>query len=96
MSCYSHQRRSIDWTRRKWKGDAQIRMSASHMANNVSYTGGLIDMLASLAARALPTILTGLSTDLHSGGISKVISGSVAVGDELFLHNARSCWSSWK
>ena len=42
----------------------QIRMSARQMAKNVSYTGGFLGMLASLAARALPTLLTGLATGL--------------------------------
>ena len=45
------------------------------MVKNVSYTGDLIGMLASLTARALPTILTGLTTGLLSG-----------TGDGLFLH----------
>ena len=45
---------------------AQIRLSARQVAKNVSYAGGFIGMLASLAARAiplaarvLPTILSG-------------------------------------
>ena len=54
----------------------QIRTSARLVAKNVSYTGGFLGMLASLAARALPTLLTGLATDLLSGGISKAISGN--------------------
>ena len=33
---------------------AQIRMGATQVAKNVSYTGGFIGMLTSLAARALP------------------------------------------
>ena len=32
----------------------QIRLSTRHVAKNVSYTGGFIGMLASLAARAIP------------------------------------------
>ena len=54
----------------------QIRLSARQVANNVSYTGGFIGILASLAAsaiplvaRALPTILSELTTGLHSGGM---------------------------
>ena len=40
-----------------------------------------------LAARALPTILSGLITVLLSSGINKAISGSgAAVGDDLYLH----------
>ena len=37
---------------------AQIRMIVRQMAKNVSYTGFFLGMLASLAARALPIILT--------------------------------------
>ena len=37
---------------------AQIRMIVRQVAKNVSYTGGFLGILASLAARALPIILT--------------------------------------
>ena len=63
-------------------------MSARQVAKNVSYTGVFLGMLASLAARtiplvarALPTIFSGLTTGLLSGGINKAISG-----DGLYLH----------
>ena len=62
---------------------AQIRMSARQVAKNVCYTVFSLGMLASLAARAiplvaraLPIILSGLTTHLLSGGINKAISGS--------------------
>ena len=52
---------------------AQICLSARQVAKNVSYTGGFVDMLASLAARAiplaarvLPTTLSVLTTGLLS------------------------------
>ena len=68
------------------------------MARNVSYTGGFIGMLASLAAlaiplvaRALPTILSVLTTGLHSGGINKAISGK-GVDDGLYLHKHDKCY----
>ena len=74
----------------------QIRLSARKVAKNVSYTGGFIGMLASLAARAiphaarvLPTILSGLTTGVLSGGINKAISGS---GDGLYLHKHDKCY----
>ena len=58
------------------------------MAKNGSYTGVFLDMLASLtacaiplAACALPTILSGLTAGLLSGGINKANRGSGAVGD---------------
>ena len=60
-----------------------------------SYTGGFLGMLASLAARAislaaraLPTILSGLTTGLLSGGTNNAISGS---GDGLYLHKHDKC-----
>ena len=72
----------------------QIPLSAKQVARNVSYTGGFISMLASLAARAiplvaraLPTILSGLTT----GGINKAISGK-GVGDGLYLHKHDKCY----
>ena len=65
-----------------------IRLSARQVAKNVSYTGGINGMLTSLAARAirfvvrvLPTILSGLTTGLLSGGINIPISGSGDGGD---------------
>ena len=71
----------------------QIRTSARQVAKNVSYTGGFIGMLASLAdraiplaARVLPTILLGLTTGLLSDDINKAISDSGgAAGDELSI-----------
>ena len=74
----------------------QIRMSARQVAKNVSYTGGFLGMLAALAARAiplaaraLPTILSGFTTGLLSDGINKAISGS---GDGLYLHKHDKCY----
>ena len=85
---------SIDWNRHKWKGDVyKFRLSAKQVAMNVSYTGGFICMLASLAARAiplvaraLPTVLSGFATGLHSGGVKKAISGRGAPGDGLYTN----------
>ena len=76
----------------------QSRLSARQVAKNVSYTGGFIGMLTSLAARvinlvahALPTILSGLTTGLLSGGTNKAISSRGAVGDGLYLHKHDKC-----
>ena len=72
-------------------------LSARQVAKNVSYTGGFLGMLASLAARAiplaasvLPTILLGLTTGLLPGGINKVISGKGV--DGLYLHKHDKCY----
>ena len=76
----------------------QIRLSAKQVARNVSYTGGFIGMLASLAARAiplvaraLPTILSGLTTGQLSGSTNKSISGK-GDGDGLYLHKNAKCY----
>ena len=73
---------------------AHIRMSARQVAKNVSYPRGFLGMLPSLAARAipldaraLPTILAGLTTGLLSGGISKAISEG-----GLYLHKHGKCY----
>ena len=96
MSCCLHQHKSIDWTRQRKR--IQIRLSAKQVARNVSYTGGFFGMLASLSARviplvarALPTILSGLTTGLLSGGINKSISCK-GVGDGLDLHKHDKCY----
>ena len=75
----------------------QIRLSARQVARNVIYTGGFIGMLASLAARAiplvaraLPTILSGLTTGLLSGDINKAVSGKEGYG--LYLHKHDKCY----
>ena len=73
---------------------AQIRMSARQVAMIVSDIGFFLGILASLAARAiplaalaLPTIFSGLTTGLLSGGIYKAISGN-----GLYLHKHDKCY----
>ena len=69
----------------------QIRLGARHVAKYVSYTGGFIGMLASLAARAiplvaraLPTILSGLTLVCFLVVLTKrLVAG--AVYDGLYL-----------
>ena len=78
----------------------QIYMGARQVAKNLSYTGGFFAALAPpiaralpLAARVLPTIMSGLATGLLSGGVYKAISGTgVAVGDGLYLHKHGKCY----
>ena len=72
---------------------SQIRLSARQVAKNVSYTRTIpLAARVLLAARLLPTILSGLTTGLLSGGINKAISGSAAVGDGLYLHKHDRCY----
>ena len=61
----------------------RMSMSVKQVAKNVSYTGVFLGMLASLAARAIP----GLKTGILSGGINKSISG-----DRLYLYKHDKCY----
>ena len=77
----------------------QIRISARQVAKNVSYTGGFFAALAPLiaralplAARVLPTIMSGLATGLLSGGDHKAISGNGVVRDGLYLRKHDKCY----
>ena len=80
----------------------QIRTSARQVAKNVSYTGGFFTALAPLiahslplAARVLPTIMSGLATGLLSDNVNKANSGSGgAVGDGLSSAQAWQTLSS--
>ena len=58
------------------KNHITIRLSRKQVQANIKYEGGFLGMLASLAARALPTLLTGLATGLVSGAVEKAVGGS--------------------
>ena len=70
------------------KQKVSIHLSKKQVKANIAYKGGFLATLASLAARALPTILGGLTTGLLSGGIEKAISGRGVGGDGLYLHKS--------
>ena len=71
------------------KQKVSIHLSKKQVKANIAYKGGFLAALASLAARALPTILGGLTTGLLSGGIEKAINGrGVGGGDGLYLHKS--------
>ena len=67
------------------KHKLSIRMSRKQVLANVQYEGGFLGMLAGLAAKALPSILGGLTTGLVSGAVEK------AVGSGLYLHKSGHC-----
>ena len=92
----------LDMAQAEWRR-VQIRMCARQVAKNVSYIGGFLGMLASLAARAipltaraLPTILAGITTGLLSGSINNAISGSGVVGEGRYLHKHDKCYRGQK
>ena len=59
-----------------------VRLSSKQVQANIKHEGGFLGMLASLAARALPTLLTGLASGLVSGAVEK----AVTAGSGLYLH----------
>ena len=85
MSCYLHQHKSIDRKAQVEDVYKFVHMLASLAARAIP-----------LAARVLPTILSGLTTGLLSGGINKAISGSGAAGDGLYLHKHDKCYREQK
>jgi hypothetical protein len=58
------------------KRHISIRLSRKQVQANIKYEGGFLGMLAALAARALPTLLTGLAAGLVSGAVEKAVGGS--------------------
>ena len=65
-----------------------IRLSRKQVQANIKYEGGFLGMLASLAARVLPTLLTGLAAGLVSGAVEKAVGGS---GGGLYLQKKGQC-----
>ncbi len=62
-------------------------MSRRQISANMKYEGGFLSMLAGLAAKALPTILTGLAAGAISGAIEKSVSG-----DGLYVPKGKHCY----
>ena len=64
-----------------------IRMSRSQVKKNITYEGGFLGFLASLASKALPMLAKGLATGLISGAAHKMING----GEGLYLFKRGHC-----
>ena len=85
------------------KPTVKIHMSKKQVQTNVAHSGGFLGMLASLAARVLPTLLGGLATGVLSGAVSKAVGGhglrlhpsgasqQWRYGDGLYLHKSGHC-----
>lgn len=58
------------------KKSATVRFSRKQVQVNVKHEGGFLGILASLAARVLPSLLGGLATGLVSGAVEKAVGGS--------------------
>ena len=53
-----------------------IRMTQKQLQHNLKHEGGFLSILASLAGKVLPTLLSGLASGLIAGGVEKMVSGS--------------------
>ena len=63
-----------------------IRFSKRQVQANVQHHGGFLGMLAGLAAKALPSLLGGLTTGLVSGAVKHAVGGN-----GLYLHKSGRC-----
>ena len=63
-----------------------IRFSKQQVRANVHHRGGFLGMLAGLAAKALPSLLGGLTTGLVSGAVKHAVAGN-----GLYLHKSGHC-----
>ena len=69
------------------KRQVTIRFSKRQLQANVRHQGGFLGVLSGLAAKALPTLLSGLASGLVSGAVKRV----VAKGDGLYLNKSGHC-----
>jgi len=68
------------------KRSITFRMSRKQMRANIKHEGGFLSMLAGLAARVLPTILSGLASGLVSSAVEKAVGG-----DGLYYNKKDHC-----
>ena len=80
---------------KKKKDTTTIRMSKRQLRANTSFEGGFLSMLAGLAARILPTLLTGVASGLVSGAVEKAVSGKGAAGDGVYIRKGKHCYRAY-
>ena len=77
------------------KRQVSIRFSKRQVQANVHHQGGFLGMLTGLAAKALPSLLSGLATGLVSGAVKRAVAGrgilSASGGNGLYLHKSGHC-----
>lgn len=71
------------------KRNVSFTMSKRQVSANVKYEGGFLSILARLAARYLPTLLTGLASGAISGAVEKAITSK---GNGLYLQKGGHCY----
>ena len=77
----------------KKKKDVTIRMSKRQLRANTTFEGGFLSILAGLAARVLPTLLTGLASGLVSGLIERAVTKKKKRGgDGIYIRKGKHCY----
>ena len=65
-----------------------ITMSKRQLKSNMTYKGGFLSMLAGLATKVLPTLLTGIASGALAGAVEKAVSG----GNGLYVQKGEHCY----
>ena len=89
-------KRQITRVEKSKRGYTKISMSRRQLHANKTFEGGFISMLAGLALRALPHILTGLATGALKGLANKYMSNkaSETSGDGVFVQKGNHCYQA--
>ena len=71
-----------------------IKMRKRQILANMKVEGGFLGMLAGLAARALPTLLTGLASGVLSGVVENAITSkkSKTNGNGVYIQKGKHCY----
>ena len=78
--------------KKKKKDVTIIRMSKRQLRANMTFEGGFLSILAGLAARVLPTLLTGLASGLVSGLIERAVTKKKRGGDGIYIRKGKHCY----
>lgn len=84
-------KRQIAKLEKSKRGYATVNMSRRQVRANKTFKGGFLSMLAGLAAKALPYILSGLASGVLSGVVEKAVSKS---GDGVFIQKGNHCYQA--
>ena len=74
------------------KKGVSLRFIKRQLKANMEYKGGFLSLLAGLATKILPALLSGLATGVVSGAVEKAMSS----GDGLYLHKKGRCYQVQK
>ena len=80
------QKKKVERAKSKGK-HLSITMSKKQLEKNMVFKGGFLSMLAGLAAKVLPTLLTGIASGALAGAVEKAVTG-----DGLYVQKGEHCY----